>query len=122
MLLACVSLSLAARAVHSEHYLPGVHARSHKSGDLVKLFVNKLTSTKTQAPYDFYKLPYCRTPVHQEMENLGQILSGDHIENSMYQLEMGMNKHCAIVCRNVLDAAEASAFRDAVEEEYRVQM
>jgi transmembrane 9 superfamily member 2/4 len=53
----------------------------------VKLFVTKLTSTKTQIPYDYYSLPFCK-PKHEkeESENLGEMLSGDKIENSVYKV------------------------------------
>jgi transmembrane 9 superfamily protein 2/4 len=52
----------------------------------VTLFVSKLTSTKTQVPYDYYTLPFCRPHIHQESENLGEVLSGDRIENSVYKV------------------------------------
>lgn len=54
-------------------------------GDLLKVKVNKLTSTKTQLPYSYYSLPYCR-PEHivDSAENLGEVLRGDRIENSAY--------------------------------------
>lgn len=47
--------------------------------------VNKLTSTKTQLPYSYYSLPYCR-PEHivDSAENLGEVLRGDRIENSPF--------------------------------------
>jgi transmembrane 9 superfamily protein 2/4 len=52
-----------------------------------KLYVSKLTSTKTQMPYDYYSLPYC-TPKKfgLKSENLGEVLSGDRIENSVYKV------------------------------------
>lgn len=53
----------------------------------MKLFVNKLTSTKTQIPYDYYSLPYCRPKKYGlQSENLGEVLSGDRIEMSVYKV------------------------------------
>lgn len=47
--------------------------------------VNKLSSTKTQLPYDFYYLNYCKPPkILNTGENLGEVLRGDRIENSVY--------------------------------------
>ena len=40
--------------------IPGVSPHSYKEYENVKLFVTKVTSTKTQIPYDYYKLPYCK--------------------------------------------------------------
>ena len=53
----------------------------------VKLFVSKLTSTKTQMPYDYYSLPYCKPKrTGLQSENLGEVISGDRIENSVYKV------------------------------------
>lgn len=50
------------------------------------LKVNKLSSIKNQLPYEFYSLPYCRPErIVQSAENLGEVLRGDRIENSLYQ-------------------------------------
>ena len=56
-------------------------------GDKVTLKVNKLTSTKTQLPYDYYSIWFCR-PEHivSSAENLGEVLRGDRIENSPYEV------------------------------------
>ena len=35
-------------------YLPGVAPRTFRYGDKVELKVNKLTSTRTHLPYDYY--------------------------------------------------------------------
>ena len=39
-------------------------------------------------PYDYYSLPFCHPRIHEESENLGERLSGDRIENSLYKLNM----------------------------------
>ena len=47
--------------------------------------VNKLSSTKTQLPYEYYSLPFCRPPfIINSAENLGEVLRGDRIENSVF--------------------------------------
>lgn len=56
-------------------------------GDSLKVKVNKLTSTKTQLPYSYYSLPYCRPKkIVDSAENLGEVLRGDRIENSPYEV------------------------------------
>lgn len=53
---------------------------------------NKLTSTKTQLPYDFYYLDYCKpTEIVNSAENLGEVLRGDRIENSPYIVSIFMD-------------------------------
>lgn len=54
-------------------------------GDELKVKVNKLTSTKTQLPYSYFSLPYCRPKkIVDSAENLGEVLRGDRIENSPF--------------------------------------
>lgn len=51
--------------------------------------VNKLSSTKTQLPYDYYFLKYCKpTKIQNVAENLGEVLRGDRIENSIYNVSI----------------------------------
>ncbi|KAG4141839.1 hypothetical protein ERO13_D06G098400v2 [Gossypium hirsutum] len=96
-------------------YLPG--------GDQLYVKVNKLTSTKTQLPFSYYSLPYCQ-PEHivDNAENLGEVLRGDRIENSPYEFKMRKPRMCNIVCRKVLDKKTAKAFKEKIDDEYRVNM
>ncbi len=49
--------------------------------------VNKLTSIKTQLPYEYYSLNYCKPEkILNNAENLGEVLRGDRIENSPYEV------------------------------------
>lgn len=49
--------------------------------------VNKLSSVRTQLPYEYYSLPYCKPKkIIDSAENLGELLRGDRIENSLYQV------------------------------------
>ena len=52
--------------------------------------VNKLTSIKTQLPYTYYSLPFCKpNTIVDSAENLGEVLRGDRIENSPYAVSIG---------------------------------
>jgi hypothetical protein len=54
-------------------------------GDPLQVKVNKLTSIKTQLPYTYYSLPFCKpATIVDSAENLGEVLRGDRIENSPY--------------------------------------
>lgn len=55
--------------------------------------MNKLSSEKTRLRYDYYDLHYCRpTQIKNNAETLldtlGEVLRGDHIQNSMYTVSM----------------------------------
>ena len=53
------------------------------------MYVSKLTSTKTQIPYDYYSLPYCKpSKLGLQSENIGEVVSGDRIEYSVYKVNI----------------------------------
>ncbi|AES59111.1 putative nonaspanin (TM9SF), major facilitator superfamily domain-containing protein [Medicago truncatula] len=105
-------------------YLPGVAPQDFQKGDTLQVKVNKLSSTKTQLPYTYYSLPYC-TPekILDSAENLGEVLRGDRIENSRYVFKMREPQMCNVVCKKLkLDAKTAKAFKEKIDDEYRVNM
>mmetsp|Transcript_33876 Transcript_33876/g.46916 ORF Transcript_33876/g.46916 Transcript_33876/m.46916 type:complete len:644 (-) Transcript_33876:53-1984(-) len=105
-------------------YLPGVAPQDYARDDIVNLKVNKLSSTKTQLPYDYYSLPYCRPdPIVNSAENLGEVLRGDRIENSLYQIEIRLDEQCKVVCKiDGITPSQAKDFRSKIDDEYRVNM
>ncbi|XP_034683446.1 transmembrane 9 superfamily member 8-like [Vitis riparia] len=111
--------------IHAAHcfYLPGVSPQDFQKGDPLKVKVNKLTSTKTQLPYTYYSLPYCRPgKIVDNAENLGEVLRGDRIENSPYVFKMREPQLCNVICHLKLDAKTAKDFKEKIEDEYRVNM
>jgi len=105
----------------SAFYLPGVAPRDYAKGDVIEVKVVKLDSVKTHLPFDYYSLPFCRPPtVVESAEGLGEILSGDRIENSPYKVIMDMEETCQIVCRAVYNDKELKKFAEKIDEEYRV--
>uniref|UniRef100_A0A0C9S7R3 Transmembrane 9 superfamily member n=1 Tax=Wollemia nobilis TaxID=56998 RepID=A0A0C9S7R3_9CONI len=104
-------------------YLPGVAPRDFKKDDELQVKVNKLSSTKTQLPYDYYSLDYCKpNNIVNSAENLGEVLRGDRIENSPYVFHMRDGKLCNYVCKITLDAKSAKNFKEKIDDEYRVNM
>ncbi|KAL0338952.1 UNVERIFIED_CONTAM: Transmembrane 9 superfamily member 7 [Sesamum angustifolium] len=104
-------------------YLPGVAPRDFQTGEALEVKVNKLSSTKTQLPYDYYFLSYCKPPkIRNRAENLGEVLRGDRIENSVYSFSMRKPESCKIACRVKLTAASAKNFRKKINDDYRVNM
>jgi len=74
----------------------------------VKLKVNKMTSTHTLMPVDYYRLPYCVPEGGPKMdnENLGEFLVGDRIESSPYLLQMKRDMYCEQLCTSNLGRAD----------------
>jgi len=102
-------------------YLPGVAPKQFLNGDKVPVKVNKLVSVKTQLPYEYYSLPVCQPPVVEDAaENLGEVLAGDTIENSLYELNMNKFKFCSILCKKTYSEADIKAFQERIDDDYRV--
>jgi len=61
--------------------LPGSQPVDYVNNEQIPMFVNKIWSSKTQLPYNYYSLPFCKPDtVETEKENIGQILIGDRIK------------------------------------------
>ena len=105
-------------------YLPGVAPQDYERDDLVNIKVNKLSSVRTQLPYEYYHLPFCKPDkIVNSAENLGEVLRGDRIENSLYQLEMRMDEQCKVLCSlDISDKRMYQYFSYFIEQEYRVNM
>ncbi|VFR02591.1 unnamed protein product [Cuscuta campestris] len=110
-------------AMAHSFYLPGVAPQDFQKGDPLKVKVNKLASTRTQLPYSYYSLPYCKPDrIVDSAENLGEVLRGDRIENSVYEFRMREPQMCNIACHIVLNAKTAKEFKEKIDDEYRVNM
>lgn len=84
-------------------YIPGVAPVEFKSGDKIEVKAIKLTSTHTQLPYAYYSLPFCRPKNDKfefKSENLGEVLRGDRIVNTPYEVKMLKDVKCKLLCHS----------------------
>ncbi|XP_071733505.1 transmembrane 9 superfamily member 7-like isoform X2 [Rutidosis leptorrhynchoides] len=94
-----------------------------QEGDVLQVKVNKLSSSKTQLPYGYYYLSYCKPrELNDAVRNLGEFLRGDHIQSSVYMFRMRENLDCKIGCRIRFHAESANNFKEMIDDEYRVNM
>lgn len=102
-------------------YLPGVAPRDYADGEPVDIMVKNIDSVKTQLPFDYYSLPFCQPDtIEYTAENLGEVLEGDDIENSPYEVLMQQTEACKILCRKTYDQKELALFNERVGEEYKL--
>eukprot|EP00924_Labyrinthula_sp_SR-Ha-C_P015166 snap_masked-scaffold_9-processed-gene-10.12-mRNA-1 protein AED:0.01 eAED:0.01 QI:0/-1/0/1/-1/1/1/0/622 len=108
--------------VVSSFYIPGVAPKEFQDNELVTLYVNKITSTHTQLPYKYNSLPVCKVPgsTDKMRENLGEILSGDRIEESPYEIHMKKKEFCKSLCQMDYKPRQLHRFTNRIKEEYRV--
>lgn len=103
-------------------YVPGVAPESWAEGEQIHLNVNKITSVKTLLPYEYYYLPFCspQTP-NEQQENLGEIMSGDSIKDSLYNLRMKHDVKCQVLCKPIVYSKEdAEKFIEKIQDDYFV--
>jgi len=102
-------------------YLPGVTPKDFLPNERVPVKVNSLTSVKTHLPFDYYALPFCAPDkISMAAENLGEILIGEKIESSPYDLKMGKFETCKILCKKSYSSKDVAKFKEKIDEEYIV--
>ncbi|RUS76392.1 hypothetical protein EGW08_015843 [Elysia chlorotica] len=113
-------------------YLPGVAPTEFQEGQLVDIKAVKLTSTKTQLPYEYYSVPFCEPTkgVFYKSENLGEVLRGDRIVNTPYEVKMLKNKACSVLCMSKdmkyttksLSKDQSNDFKEKILRDYYVHL
>lgn len=103
-----------------------------------------MTSVKRQLPYDYYSLPFCKPEdgkLRYKPENLGEILRGDRIVNTPYEvgtcypdelsqccLKVSVKQPigCKVVCGGnkpmQLNKDQSNLFVNMIKEDYTLHM
>ncbi|TRY56613.1 hypothetical protein DNTS_003521 [Danionella cerebrum] len=93
---------------------------SYKQGDPVMLYVNKVGPYHNpQETYHYYTLPVCRPKeVHHKALSLGEVLDGDRMAESLYNIHFMENIYRQTLCTITLSEKEVDQLREAIEELY----
>ncbi|XP_072936765.1 transmembrane 9 superfamily member 4 [Epargyreus clarus] len=111
-------------------YVPGVAPVEFKKGQRIEVKAVKMTSIHTQLPYEYYSLPLCLpkngTFIYKS-ENLGEVLRGDRIVNTPYEVHMAENIKCRLLCHKKNDpmnwsVEESEKVANRIEHEYFVHL
>ncbi|KAL9101272.1 MAG: hypothetical protein Q9163_003444 [Psora crenata] len=91
----------------------GWSIRSYAVNEAIPLYVNKIYSDNTQLQYAYYDLPFVCPPSGEKHAgfssgkrvslNLGEVLRGDRIMTSDYDLVMGQDNKCRYLCSRNTD-------------------
>ncbi|XP_039266684.1 transmembrane 9 superfamily member 1-like [Styela clava] len=97
---------------------------SFKDGDNVDIFVNKVGPYfNPHETYHYYSLPVCRPDkIKHRSLTLGEVLDGDRMAYSLYEVQFGKNKKDEELCTIDADEKALEQLRDAVEELYYFEM
>ncbi|EYE97104.1 transmembrane 9 family protein [Aspergillus ruber CBS 135680] len=111
-------------------YIPGYSINRYNDGDSIPLLVNKIFSDFTQLQYAYFDLPFVCPPsgrTHggspfgsgQSLSlNLGEILRGDRIMTSDFELEMGKNVECQPLCTQEVGRKDVQWGRELIKDGY----
>ncbi|KTG40331.1 hypothetical protein cypCar_00005290 [Cyprinus carpio] len=96
-------------------YVPGVAPMNFHQNSPVEIKAVKLTSSRTQLPYEYYSLPFC------------EVLRGDRIVNTLYTVLMNLDKKCEVLCKKPddpikLSMEESKLLAERIQEEYYVHL
>lgn len=90
---------------------PGVEGVTHyKAGDPVILYVNKVGPYHNpQETYHYYQLPVCcPEKIRHKSLSLGEVLDGDRMAESLYEIRFRENVEKRILCHMQLSSAQVS--------------
>ncbi|KAK9398266.1 transmembrane 9 superfamily member 1 [Crotalus adamanteus] len=92
----------------------------YQQGSRVMLYVNKVGPYHNpQETYHYYQLPVCSpTPIRHKSLSLGEVLDGDRMAESMYEIHFRQNVESKILCKKTLSPDEVERLRQAIEELY----
>ena len=103
LLLVCTTHLFLLNGSSEAFYIPGVAPVEFHQGSPVDIKAVKMTSSMTQLPYDYYALNFCQPKggTVYKTENLGEILRGDRIVNTPFDVKMRVDEPCKMLCNSV---------------------
>ncbi|KAI3382471.1 hypothetical protein SNEBB_003294 [Seison nebaliae] len=85
-----------------------------------------MSSIHTQLPFGYYSTElHCKPKegIQYKSENLGEILRGDRIVNTNYQIEMAKDSKCKVLCPGAsLNQKAIANIKDKIKKEYHVHL
>ncbi|KAJ6095089.1 hypothetical protein N7467_002602 [Penicillium canescens] len=117
----------------SAFYIPGYSVTRYNDNDPIPLLVNKIFSDHTQLQYAYFDLPFVCPPsgrTHggspfgsgQSISlNLGEVLRGDRIMTSDFELLMGKDVECESLCTRIVSRSDVKWARQLIKEGYVIE-
>ncbi|XP_065842965.1 transmembrane 9 superfamily member 4-like [Oscarella lobularis] len=110
-------------------YLPGVTPQEYRPGDDLEVKAVKMTSIRSQLPFEYYSLPFCKSTkgIQYKAENLGEVLRGDRIVNTAFKVSVLQDVTCQAVCSKdgqpiKIDEKQSKLFYDRIQRQYMLHM
>ncbi|GAM19770.1 hypothetical protein SAMD00019534_029450 [Acytostelium subglobosum LB1] len=137
-----LTLLISCMAVMMCHgYIPSLTPHVYTEGQEIPMFINKLTSIESPAPYLFNSLPVCKPNTQPRNDNssykqppprnIGQELLGEEMQRTLYKFNFLKNVWCAVLnampdaqCSkdNRLDQSQLDQFIHLIRNSYHANM
>ncbi|XRB23606.1 transmembrane 9 superfamily member [Pseudoscourfieldia marina] len=112
------------------HFVPGrsllgESEHTYKVHEAVPLYANKVGPFPNPSEtYQYFDLPFCQPSkgVEHKTEDLGEVLEGDRLVNSAYDVSFRVDKESEALCSKTLNEKDLGKFRQAVKDDYYFQM
>lgn len=116
-------------ALAQAFYIPGVTYKTYREGEPIPLLVNKVYSDKSELQYAYAELPFACPPTGRIKTgrftsgasislNLGEVLRGDRITVSDYELVMGRDEEARYLCAKEVDLEGLERTRQLIKDGY----
>ncbi|KAI9727425.1 MAG: hypothetical protein M1834_008431 [Cirrosporium novae-zelandiae] len=109
-------------------YIPGYSIKSYQDDEVLPLYTNKIWSDNTQLSFVYSDLPFVCQPTgkklgksksgHSLSLNLGEVLRGDRIVASDYELVMGQDKECEYLCSRKVSRKDVKWAQQLISDGY----
>lgn len=108
----------------------GYSINSYKDDESIPLLVNKVYSDNTQLQYAYFELPFVCPPTGKQQSgspfgsghsvplNLGEVLRGDRIMTSDFQINMNQDIECRYLCDRVVSRKDVKWAQQLIEDGY----
>ncbi|KAF9692135.1 hypothetical protein EKO04_010096 [Ascochyta lentis] len=116
-------------ALTQAFYIPGFSYKSYRDGETIPLLVNKIYSDYSELQYAFSELPFVCPPTGRVRAghftsgssitlNLGEVLRGDRIVVSDYELVMGNDEEARYLCSQTIDLESIRRAKELIRDGY----
>ncbi|KAJ5544520.1 Sodium:alanine symporter [Penicillium sp. DV-2018c] len=114
-------------------YIPGYSVTRYNDNDPIPLLVNKIFSDHTELQYAYFDLPFVCPPSGKKHGgspfgsgqsvslNIGEVLRGDRIMTSDFEIAMGKDAECQSLCTREVSRSDVKWARQLVKQGYVIE-
>ena len=95
----------------------------HNQNDKLKIRMGQLKSIITQLPLNYETIGLCNSPNNELInDHIGEILSGNKIRESNYEIFINKNEYCKLLCTTNLSYESLDKFQWILEHSYSINL